>query len=243
MASITIKRQFCGPPNSGNGGYVSGLMTRHIEGPATAILRAVIPLDAALDLVAGPTTAQLIGADGDLIAEARRCDGAELPTPPGPPSLAEATAAGARYFAFKQSFHPICFTCGPDRDDGDGLRVFVGQIEGAPKGHIAGVWRAHADFGDAEGLTRTEIVWAAMDCPGSIAWVEVQGSGIGLLGTMTGEILRRPAVGETCIVTAWPLSQEGRKQFAGVALFSAEGELLARGHQVWISLRPRAEAI
>jgi hypothetical protein len=242
MAEITIKRQFCGPPNSGNGGYVSGLMAQHIEGPATAVLRAIIPLDSALELEGGPTDAKISGADGGLIAEARASDGGELPIPPTPPSLAEATAAGARYFAFERRFHPICFTCGPERQDGDGLRVFVGQIEGAPKGHVAGVWTAHPEFGDAERLVRPEIIWAAIDCPGSIAWVEVQGSGGGLLGTMTGEILRRPRVGEPCIVTAWPLSQEGRKQFAGVALFSADGELLARGHQVWISMRPRAEA-
>ena len=36
------------------------------------------------------------------------------------------------------------------------------------------------------------------------------------------------------IVTAWPLERDGRKEFSGVALFSADGELLARGHQVWI---------
>jgi hypothetical protein len=51
---------------------------------------------------------------------------------------------------------------------------------------------------------------------------------------MTGEVLHRPPAGEACIVTAWPLVREGRKETAGVALFSADGELLARGHQVWI---------
>jgi hypothetical protein len=55
---------------------------------------------------------------------------------------------------------------------------------------------------------------------------------------MTGEVLRRPKAGEDCIVTAWPLVREGRKETAGVALFSADGELLARAHQVWIVMGP-----
>ncbi len=59
---------------------------------------------------------------------------------------------------------------------------------------------------------------------------------------MTGEVLRRPAAGEPCIVTAWPLVREGRKETAGVALFSADGELLARGHQVWIVSAPPPQA-
>jgi len=79
-----------------------------------------------------------------------------------------------------------------------------------------------------------EVIWAALDCPGYFAWVVREGRHGALLGTMTGEVLRRPRAGEPCIVTAWPLEQSGRKETAGVALFSAEGELLARAHQVWI---------
>jgi hypothetical protein len=242
MSEITIARRFCGPPNSGNGGYVSGLMARDIDGIATAVLRAIIPLDTVLEFEGDATRSTLSDLQGGLIAEGRAADGANLPTPPPPPTYEQATAAAGRYFAFEKSFHPICFTCGTERAEGDGLRVFVGQIEDAPKGHVAGVWTPQADLADAEGLTRTEIVWAAMDCPGSIAWVEHLGSGGGLLGTMTGEILRRPKVDEACIITAWPIERDGRKQIAGVALFSAEGELMARGHQIWISRAPRAEA-
>ena len=61
---------------------------------------------------------------------------------------------------------------------------------------------------------------------------------------MTGEVLRHPRAGEACIVTAWPLERSGRKETAGVALFSAQGELLARAHQVWIVMNapPRPAA-
>jgi hypothetical protein len=73
-----------------------------------------------------------------------------------------------------------------------------------------------------------------MDCPGSFAWIDKMGHTGGLLGTMTCEILSRPRVGEPHVVSAWPLEHTGRKYISGVALFSAGGELMARGHQIWI---------
>jgi hypothetical protein len=236
MTNITIGRRFCGPPDSGNGGYVCGILATDIAGPATAVLRARIPLDVGLNLDRSASGARLSGAEDLLIGEARPADADALPTPPAPPSLEQASQAGGRYVGLTAPFHPICFTCSPERAEGDGLRIFAGQIEGAPDGHIAGVWTPNAAFADEHGLIPPEIVWAALDCPGYFAWVVKIGRHGGLLGTMTGEILRRPAVGEACIVTAWPISREGRKEFSGVALFSAEGELMARGHQVWISM-------
>src|SRR5262245_30761867 len=52
MTSIVIDRRYCGPPNSGNGGYVCGRLARHIGGGAEVTLRAPPPLDRQLDVVA-----------------------------------------------------------------------------------------------------------------------------------------------------------------------------------------------
>ncbi|MEO8113142.1 MAG: hypothetical protein ABI655_02090 [Phenylobacterium sp.] len=239
MTHILIGRQFCGPPNSGNGGYVCGLLADGLEGPARAILRAPIPLDVQLTLSPDGDGQVLTGPDGDLIG---RGDAAvlDLEIPPAP-SLEAARAASGRYIGHEQRVHPICFTCGADRADGDGLRVFPGQLAGAPQGHVACLWAPHAAFADARGLVPAEMVWAALDCPGYFAWVESVGRHGALLGTMTGEVIRRPRAGETCIVLAWPLVREGRKETAGVALFSGDGELMARGHQVWIMMGPRPD--
>lgn len=239
MTSITIGRQFCGPPKSGNGGYVCGVLAKDIDGPATSVLRAPIPLDVPLGYQRQGPAVVMTDGEGQLIGQGDPSRGAELPKPPPAPSLEAAEAAGRRYAGLATSFHPICFTCGTERDDGDGLRVFAGQLQGAEKGVVAGVWRPHQAFADADGLIRTEVVWAALDCPGYFAWVEKEGRHGALLGTMTGEVLRRPNPGETCIVVAWPLAREGRKETAGVALYSASGELMARAHQVWIVMGPR----
>jgi hypothetical protein len=58
-----------------------------------------------------------------------------------------------------------------------------------------------------------------------------------VLGRMTAEVVRLPQEGESCIVVAWPLGEDGRKLYAGTALFAAEGELLAVARQTWIQPR------
>jgi hypothetical protein len=237
---MVIGRQFCGPPNSGNGGYVCGLLAKELEGPVTVVLRAPIPLDRELGLQSRDGGLVLLGEEDALIGQAGPAT-QRLPEPPPAPSLQAARLASARHVGHTHRTHPICFTCGREREEGDGLRVFPGQVEGAEPGVVACTWTPHLAFADADGTVAAEVVWAALDCPGFFAWVEKVGRHGALLGTMTGEILIPPRAGETYVIVAWPLEREGRKEFAGVALFDADGGLMARGHQVWISMGPRPE--
>ncbi len=236
---VVVATQFRGPPNSGNGGYVCGLLAAPLGGVVTAVLRAPVPLDTPMRLTVGDDVARLAGLAGDLIGEARRGDASELLQPPAPPTPEAATAASARFIGLARTFHPVCFTCGDKLEEGFGCRVFAGQLEGAEAGFVAATWTPHANFVARDGLIRPEVVWAALDCPGSVAWAVQQGGG-GLLGTMTCEVARRPAPGETCIVTAWPIERSGRKMISGTALFTAAGERLARSRQVWIGRAPSA---
>lgn len=241
LSKITIGRQFCGPPNSGNGGYVCGVLAKGHEGPVTAVIRAPVPLDLELGFEARDGATVLTGAEGTLIGQGGPATQA-LPEPPVVPTLAEARAAMAGYIGHSQRVHPICFTCGNERGEGDGLRVFPGQLAGAAAGVVACTWTPHAEFADADGTVASEVVWAALDCPGFFAWVEKEGRHGALLGTMTGEVLTSPRAGEEYVVLAWPIAREGRKETAGVALIDGEGRVLARGHQVWIAMAPRVPA-
>ena len=109
MAKIVIAQQFCGPPTSGNGGYVCGVLAQDIDGPATSVLRARVPLDVDLELASFDGAAVMTDADGALIG---RGDSADLDLDvPAPPSLQAAQAAMGRYLAHEQRVHPICFTC------------------------------------------------------------------------------------------------------------------------------------
>jgi hypothetical protein len=235
LRKIQIGRQFCGPPMSGNGGYVCGLLAGELEGPVTAVLRAPIPLDADLVLTRRDGVAVLLGAEDALIGQGGAAT-QDLPEPPAIPSLEAARAASGRHIQHEQRVHPICFTCGPERVEGDGLRVFPGQLEGAAPGVVACTWTPHAAFARADGTVGPEIVWAALDCPGYFAWVETEGRHGALLGTMTGEKRHPVLAGEEYVIVAWQLSREGRKEVSGVALLDRDGRLMARAHQVWITM-------
>ena len=51
MQTMTIARRFRGPPNSGNGGYVCGMLARHIPGAAEVRLNAPAPLETGLSVI------------------------------------------------------------------------------------------------------------------------------------------------------------------------------------------------
>ena len=118
MAKIDIHRRFCGPPNSGNGGYVCGVIAKDIHGPATAVLTARPPLEVRLNLRCEDGIMQLTDAEEAPIGRAVAADRSVLPAPPEAPSMRAARAAGARYEGFQKPFHPTCFTCATDRAAG-----------------------------------------------------------------------------------------------------------------------------
>ena len=113
--------------------------------------------------------------------------------------------------------------CGPNRDDGLGL--YTGGVDGTSV--FAAPWVVPAD------VSRL-LVWAALDCPGAIG-VGWDGRGDWLLGRMAGEVHDVPEAGDRCVVVSWPIGREGRKGFAGTALYRGD-ELLARARQTWIAL-------
>ena len=47
---VIIDERFCGPPQSGNGGYVCGVLARLIDGPAEVSLRRPPPLGRPLEV-------------------------------------------------------------------------------------------------------------------------------------------------------------------------------------------------
>lgn len=239
LSKIVIGRQFRGPPNSGNGGYVCGVLAKGLaeglDGPVTSMLRAPPPLDTDLSLETRDGVTVLSGADGAVIGQATAAS-QDLPEPPPSPGLSAAREAGARSLAFEQQVHPPCFTCSTTREEGDGLRVLPGQVSDAEPGVVACVWTPHAAFAEADGTIPSEIVWAALDCPGIFAWIEREGRPGGLLGTMTGEIAAPVRTGEDYVVLAWPIEASGRKKTSGVALYDGDGRVVARGFQVWITL-------
>jgi hypothetical protein len=218
---VIIPPRFNGPPGSANGGYACGLVSEALGGGFEVKLVRPPPLGVELDLV-GHELKQ-----GDIvIAEARRITESVLDAPQ-PVSLEDATEASKRYPGFEHHAYPTCFTCGPERDDG--LGIFPGPVEGRD-GVVASPWTPREPL-------RPEIVWAALDCPGGWAVDDFQREGV-LLGQMGAAIAALPPVGEPSVAIGWRIGEDGRKRFAGSALFSAGGDLLAAARSTWIARSP-----
>ena len=234
---FVVPSRFCGPPESGNGGWVSGHVAALLQpGPdesVTVRLRTPPPLDRELHVAAGRDDGRrtLEVDDGEHPVALGTTGTALQPGGiPAPVSFADATVAGEGYEGLADHPFPTCFSCGTARERGDGLRLQPGRVAGGG-GEYAAAWVPAADV-------TLETVWAALDCPGGWA------SGIAgrpmVLGTMTAQVAQLPAVGEEHVVMAWQRGGEGRKYHSGTALYAADGRLLAQAEATWIAINPSA---
>ena len=229
---VMISRRFRGPDVSGNGGYSAGLVAAAL-GPGAVVevtLRRPPPLDVALDIEVSANTAQLT-YDGAVVADAKISDSALEPL--DPLSLAQADAAMARYDGWSSHPFPNCFTCGPERTEGDGLRIFPGPVA---DGIVASTWTPDVSLVDVDGRIPAEIVWAAMDCPGG--WSAITEDRPMVLGRMAVRIDSLPTVGENYVIAGKALENQGRKSRTAVSMFDADGRVLATAEQVWIVVDP-----
>ena len=225
---ITFPHRFRGPLTSANGGYACGRLATFVDAEDVEVtLRLPPPLDRALEVRRDADAAILLDGEA-IVAEARPAS--VDADPPAPVSLVEAGEAIARHVRVGSEVFRECFVCGI-REGDDGLGIYAGLVIGREPIHAA-PWTVRE--------SAPEIVWAAIDCPGAYA-VGAEGRGETVLGRMTARVVRVPDVGARCIVVSWPLGEDGRKLFAGTALYAEDGELLAIARQTWIALRPDAK--
>src|SRR5215470_8529297 len=221
-AAIVIPSRYSGLPGKGHGGYCCGLLGKRLGRAAEVTLRAAPLLERALRLEEHDDGSLRLWGDGTLVAEATaRTPGVE---PPQPVSVEQAMIASATYSGFTYHPFPDCFVCGPARRTGDGLRIFPGPLPA--REHIAAAWIPDHSLGGSGPIVPAEILWAALDCPGGIV-LNPTGRTPLVLGRLTAEVTEPVEVGNRYVVVAWPLGSEGRRLFAGTAIFSEQGTLCA----------------
>jgi hypothetical protein len=226
---IVIAKRFCGPPDSGNGGYSSGLLANTFSQHAECTLRKPIPLERELMIEARKEGAVLLD-DREVVIECRAAE-VELELR-APVRMSEAQQAAMNSPAMHDHPFPTCFTCGPLRVEGDGLRIFPGQV----KGDLwAAPWIPNRSLANGNGEAKPEFVWAAMDCPtgfaGGFPW-----AGKLVTGRLAVSELRAVQVEEPHVIVSWPLGWDGRKSHAAAALYTSAGMLCAQAKATWIKL-------
>lgn len=229
MQSVTVPARFCGPPDSGNGGYTCGLIARELGGVVECTLRSPVPLDVRLDIERSQSGGILRHGDKVIIeANSTTVDVA----PPAPIDLETATVAMKSSFALDARHpFPTCFVCGPKRKAQDGLEIFPAAID---EGLYAATWLPAEEFGDSQQLLHPEFLWAAMDCPtGFASGFPVAGKLV--TGRLAVEQLQPIKVGELCLLLSWPLGVEGRKHFSAACLYQDQ-KPCAVARATWIRL-------
>jgi hypothetical protein len=226
--TVVVESRFQGPPTSGNGGYVCGRLAAFLDGAVAVRLREPPPLEVPLSVQRTDDGAALT-YEGRTIAAARPV---VLPLEPSaPPTTEQAAQASRSYRGFESHWFPSCFVCGPEREPGDGLRIFPGAVAGADM--VACRWTPDATLGDGAGRVRPEFLWAALDCPGGFAF-EAPAEGVILLGELAVALDGDVAVGEPCVVVGWETRRDGRKHHTGTAIYDASGACRGVGRAIWL---------
>lgn len=230
--TIIIDRRFNGPRLSGNGGYVAGLLAQHIdaEGAVEVTLRAPVPIDVPMTLVPDGDARHVLKHGERVICEARPSSLALAP--PGPQDWALVESLSARGGSTDDSDFHWCIVCGRGRAVGDGLRVFGQRMDDRPMS--LSLYEPHAVHAAADGRIDAAFLWGTLDCPGAWAVQDPDDWRPAMTGRMTAQILYRPQPGESCMVVGWRVGAEGRKLFAGTALYTKSGRLCAKALSTWI---------
>jgi hypothetical protein len=242
--TITIDPRFCGPPSSGNGGYSAGLAATALTGgPAEVTLFGPPPLGRPLRVVVEDGRSRVF--DGDtMVMEGRPAEPIEVGI--DPVTHDEVVAAEAAFDLDRYAAdHPFdtCYSCGPARAPGDGLRIFPGEVTGRDR-VVAWRWTPDPSTAGPDGSVAAPHLWAALDCISSWPWVVGRDERPTMvLGRMGADIVHGPEPGTEVIAASWPIDADGRKHRSGSALWSPEGGLLAVGWATWIQLTEEQAAV
>jgi hypothetical protein len=249
MTEIVVPRRFCGPPSSGNGGWSAGALAavtveradHNDPWPAiTVSLRRPPPLDAEMPVAEedGRTAASY---DGQVVARSQVADHELAEVPPVSP--AEARTATQAYRGFVSHPFPTCFTCGTGREQGDGLRIFPGDVAGDEQGRVAAPWTPHPSVAEDWHLYQEPardaslpVTWAALDCVGG--WSTHIEERPMVLGTITLRLDALPRIGEEHVLVGATRGSEGRKTFTAATLYDSSGAVVATAEHVWITVDP-----
>ena len=229
---IVIAKHYCGPSDSGNGGYTAGLFAKQLPFAAEVTLRIPPPLDQPLTVKINDNSAQLL--DGEtLVAEAkeRALAIAEVKLP-NLPTLAEATASSKNYLGFSAAPFHNCFVCGASRKPGEGLNIYAGPV--AEK-QVAAPWIPTTNLSSDGQFIDTEYVWSALDCPG--AWSVINSSEVIVLGRFAVTMLEQLPLHQKYIACGWSIDRDGRKIYTGTSISDDNGKIYAFAKGIWIALK------
>lgn len=237
--TIRIGDWFQGPTDSGQGGWTAhrflGQVARHTDRPMTVAIRAAIPLEVDLRVVASGDRWQLLAPDGRPIMDATEWEPAFADT--DPVTLEAARGARHRFLATVDE-HPVpqCFSCGRLPDS---MGVHAGPLaDGTDR--FATDWTVPDWAVDEHGHVDDGTLWAAIDCCAAwwVGWSRERR--VALTAQYAVEQRQPLEPGATYALVGWGGDHDpewdGRKRHAASAAFDATGCCVARSVSFWVSV-------
>jgi hypothetical protein len=223
---MIIEARYNGPKDSGNGGWTAGLVAAElgITDGTVVTLRFPPPLATPMSVRREDSAIRVYAPDGTLVADAAATDVEPVADLAPPVSFKEALAAAPSYSGLVEHPFPTCFVCGPDRTEGDGLRLFPGRLA---EGHTAAAWRVPGDVSPV-------MTWACLDCPGG--WTVGIEARPYVLGRIAARVDEVPAPGAECVIVGRLLGAQGRKAYTATALYGPTGTPYAFARSTWIAI-------
>ncbi|MGF1667447.1 MAG: hypothetical protein ACFCVC_14390 [Acidimicrobiia bacterium] len=226
--SIVVESRFCGVAGMGQGGYLAGLIAGSRTGPYQIDFRNPIPLD--VELAVEPTRRGVHATHADkVIVEGKLGE----PVSRVPDFVPLGVASEARSAAEANSLEIVstCFSCGSQPDT---LRVHAGPVG---DGRFATPYTPPA-WVAPEGVVEPSFVWAPLDCAAGwcLSWDPPRPRAV--TGMLTLEVLADIEPHRDHVIVA---DSDGpwhtRTRRAWSALYTSDGELVARSESLWVALR------
>ena len=234
MRTLKIPHRYNGPAHSGNGGWTSGALAEAsgLQPPVTVRLKVPPPLGMNLAVAEVHDTVELqIGMEVVAVATSEGPESWTDWSSFAPVTIDEAHAAEEAYAGRRSHPFPSCFSCGPDREVGDGLRIFPGPVG---ERRVAATWTPDPSVAEPDGSVGVPVTWAALDCVS--AWSSDLEHRPVVLAQMTARVESPPQAGAPYVVQGLLRALDGRKTWTASAMFDDTGRLVAQAEQLWIAV-------
>ncbi len=228
--SIVVDRRFRGSKNEAQSGYAAGEAGSFAEGTAQVVFTGPVPLDKVLTVEVDPQEHLTVLDGSQVVMEVT--PNSELQIGIGFDNhIVDEVFARGPVSSPGHSHTAHCFGCSLERSDGLGITTMpIGE-----SGMWGTTWTPHESLPSTGEFVNDEIVWAALDCPGSFA---AAGSSLGTTGltelaaltSMTVQIKEPVRIGEEVAVIGWNSQRSNEWTGCGVAIVDRDHRIKAQAH-------------
>lgn len=232
--TITIGSRFRGSAAAAQSGYAAGRAASHVAGTVEVILRRPAPLEQDLIVEVDDEERVTVFDGAEIVMEVSPDAELLVEVPVDHDVISEIFSRGP-VSGSRDHDRPHCFGCSLERKDGLGIATMpVGTT-----GIWGTTWTPDRSLPSTGDFINDEVVWAALDCPGSLAASDPSGRPPGITGfpalkAMTVEVREQIRVGEQFAVLGWTLDHSDSTVDCGVAIIDKNHRVMAYAHLIHV---------